>query len=143
MPHVALTQYKITTMIARTHYENIAPLQKLLLLTLSSFCDGNGGSIKPSLKTLATLTGMARSTVQKHLDVLVKLGYVVKLQSGGVDSNGQNYASQYQLDLVRSGVVLPDNVVSITQPDKSHVPMPDTRFLPPDVAKRLGCNNKQ
>ena len=141
MSTVVKTQLHLTTMIARNIYTDLQPLQRYLLIQLSTFGDHEGSSIYPSLNTLADLTGMSRSTVQKHLGVLVEHGYVEK-KSGGV-VNGQNVNSRYNLNLNRLGLTTPENVIEFpqptqpTQPDHFNDGIDHTKSLTKSMKERL------
>lgn len=131
----AKTQLGVTTMIARTAYKDLKPMQRYLLIQLSTYGDANGGSIYPSLKTLADITGMSRSTVQTHIEALVKLGYLTKISGGVID--GQNVSNEYQLNLEKLGFEVPENVVVGDFGGKEQQVKPDVRFMPADVAARF------
>ena len=62
-------------------------ISRHVLLALLDFMDDNGGSCFPSLQLIARRAGLARSTVQKHITLLVKQGWIRKQQRWLSDKN--------------------------------------------------------
>ena len=132
------SQLEVTTMIARAVYSDLKPMQRYLLIQLSVYGDAAGKSIYPSLKALAEITGMSRSTVQLHIDALVKLGYVSKKSGGVVD--GQNVNSEYQLNFAKLGLESPENVVEVDFAERAPRPehfSNDLSHLPKGIREKL------
>ena len=51
---------------------------RLVLLTMTTWIDGRTGVCWPSLTTLASGTGLSRSTVTEHLKVAEKKGFITR-----------------------------------------------------------------
>lgn len=61
---------------------------RLLLWTLSSHMDKDGGSCFPSVRTIAKKACISPVTVVKHIQIAVELGWIVKAPAG---SGGQGW----------------------------------------------------
>ena len=72
-------------------FESDLPFQaKFVALALRSF-HGQDGKIYPSIKTIASMTGLSRSSVKRYLQVLVNDGWMLKtLRRGVTKGNSTN-----------------------------------------------------
>lgn len=69
----------------------ISPITRLVLHTIGTHMNADGGSCYPSIKRIARESGLAPSTVAEHLRIAGKDGWVRKIKrwrdDGGVSSN--------------------------------------------------------
>jgi DNA-binding transcriptional ArsR family regulator len=61
----------------------VTKLSKYVALTMATYANADGTNIRPGEPGLATATGMGRSTVRRHLAVLVEIGLISCTRRGG------------------------------------------------------------
>lgn len=81
--------------------KELSSTQRILLLGLYRFMDGNGYCY-PSYKAIAEITGLSKNAISVNLKKLVEDGWLTYKQ-GGVDSS-----NQYQLNLEKIGLIEPE-----------------------------------
>lgn len=95
------TQFELTAMIIRTKTPDLKAPEKLLLVILSDFGDNKGGSIHPSINTLAELSSMSRRAVINNIHNLEEKGYIAKFKGGVID--GENVTNRYFINMEKYG----------------------------------------
>jgi hypothetical protein len=90
----------------------LAPLSRLLTLTLATWADVKTGVIParltPSLSMLESATGMDRSTVRRHLNKLEKDGWVGRDRPNIADARSKKARTQYTITIPK-GVTVPES----------------------------------
>ncbi|MEY0016959.1 helix-turn-helix domain-containing protein [Providencia rettgeri] len=78
--------------------KELSSTQRMLLLGLYRFMDGNGYCY-PSYKAISEITGLSKNAISVNLKKLVEAGWLTYKQ-GGVDSS-----NHYQLNLTKLGLI--------------------------------------
>lgn len=90
---------------------DLAPLSRLLALTLATWADVKTGVIParltPSLSTLEKATGMDRSTVRRHLNKLEAAEWVERDRPDPVEARTKKARTRYRLT-IPTGVTVPE-----------------------------------
>lgn len=95
------SQFEVTNMIIRAKTPDLKAPEKLLLAILSSYGDEKGGSIHPSINTLAEVGCMSRAATITNLKKLEEKGYIAKFKGGVID--GQNVTNRYFINMEKYG----------------------------------------
>lgn len=90
----------------------LAPLSRLLALTVATWADVRTGIIpdrlQPSLTTLEESTGVVRATVRTHLDKLEDGGWLKRTRPSVAAARAVKARTKYKLQIPK-GVVVPDS----------------------------------
>lgn len=73
----------------------------LILLAMADFADDNGGSVYPSMKTLAKKARMSQDQARRVVHKLIADGHIELVQKGGWDG-GRNRSNEYRLVINRT-----------------------------------------
>ena len=101
----------------------LAPMVRLVALTMSIHMDGDGTSCRPGAKLTADETGLDLRTVKRAVKVLIGGGWLVVTFRGG-SPRGVRLATVYRAQIPTTGVTGPP-VTGVTgppvaQPDRWH-----------------------
>ena len=91
------SQYELTNMLFKLYTPDLKQPAKALLCYLSHFGDSLGGSIYPSINTIASDMCMCKRAVINNLQDLEDKKYIA-VKKGGV-FKGQNVTNQYKINL--------------------------------------------
>lgn len=105
--HVPVGRFKWEQALRAT--EVVHGLRLLVLLTLGTYMDADGGGARPSLKTLAKAAGLSERTVRRHLDTARTDGYLTRERRGHRLGDGNSSSSAYR-------AVLPYISIELAQP---------------------------
>lgn len=104
---------------------------KTVAVKLADYANDAGGNVWPALETVACLTEVSKSTVQRSVKKLLEMG-VLELESGG--GNGPGHTTRYRFNLTKMAELprlkeedshpdhLNHNVKVVTQPQKGGHP---------------------
>jgi len=81
-------------LLARSRAEGMTAGCQHVALLLSTYADGDGLQIRPTVKTLATVSGKGESTIKESLKYLRDYGWILQLLQG---QTGR--ASEYRLTI--------------------------------------------
>lgn len=78
----------------RSMADGLTPTAQHIGLLLSTYADGNGERIRPTVETLVRVSGRSRATVHSALRALRSKGWLLQLSRG---SGATKRASEYRL----------------------------------------------
>jgi hypothetical protein len=120
---------------------DLAPLSRLLALTLATWADVKTGVIParltPSLSTLEEATGMDRSTVRRHLNKLESAEWVGRDRPDPAAARARKARTQYRLT-IPNGIAVPES-----DRDELGAENTEARGTQPPVDTELGAQGPQ
>lgn len=83
-------------LLERAVVEGLTPTAQHIALVLSTYADGNGEQIRPTVETVVRVSGRSRATVHSALRALRDTGWLRQLSRG---SGKGKRASEYRLTI--------------------------------------------